>query len=116
MRNAVRRKTATLALAAMASIAALGVATAASAESMAGNGVSLVNSGKNTLYVYTRYGAGSSCDDMRTAKSFKIKAGETAKVDSGESKVCYCLALPNRTDGCPGGWQEIPAGGSLTFQ
>jgi len=114
MMNAVRRKTATLALA--ATMATLGFASAASAETMAGNGVSLVNAGKNTLYVYTRYGAGGSCDDMRTAKNLKIKAGETAKVDSGESKVCYCLALPNRTDGCPGGWQEIPAGGSLTFQ
>jgi hypothetical protein len=116
MKNAVRRKTATWVLAAMAAVATLGVVPAASAEEMAGHGVSLVNSGKQTLYVYTRYGAGSSCDDMRSAKNFKIKSGETAKVDSGDSKVCYCLALPNRTDGCPGGWQEIPAGGSLTFQ
>ncbi len=116
MKNAVRRKAATLAFAAMAAVATLGVASAASAEEMAGHGVSLVNAGKQTLYVYTRYGAGSSCDDMRGAKTFKIKSGETAKVDSGDSKVCYCLALPNRTDGCPGGWQEIPAGGSLTFQ
>jgi hypothetical protein len=113
MLNAVRRKTAVLALAATA---ALGVASVASAEGMAGGGVSFVNAGKNTIYVYTRYGAGSSCNDMRSDKKLKIKAGETAKVDSGDSKVCYCLALPNRTDGCPGGWQEVPAGGSLTLQ
>lgn len=98
-----------------AAILAVGIASAW-AESVHGNGVSLVNGGKNTLYVYTRYGSGSSCSDMPTSKSFKIKAGETAKVDSGDSKVCYCLAMPNKTDGCPGGWQEIPAGGSLTFQ
>lgn len=112
MFKAVRRNT----VLALAAVAALGVASVASAEGMAGNGVSFVNSGKSTLYVYTRYGSGSSCDDMRSSKNLKIKAGETAKVDSGDSKVCYCLALPNRTDGCPGGWQEVPAGGSLTIQ
>jgi hypothetical protein len=116
MFNAVRRKTAVLALAAMASATVLGAASLAAAEGMAGSGVSFVNAGKNTLYVYTRYGAGGSCNDMRSAKNLKIKAGETGKVDSGDSKVCFCLALPNRTDGCPGGWQEVPAGGSLTIQ
>jgi len=102
---------------AMATVAALGAASLAAAEQApGGSGVSFVNAGKNTLYVYTRYGAGTSCDDMRTSKNLKVKAGETAKVDSGDSKVCYCLALPNRTDGCPGGWAEVPPGGSLTVQ
>jgi hypothetical protein len=101
---------------AFAAVAALGVASMASAEGMAGNGVSFVNSGSNSIYIYTRWGSGSSCDAMRSAKTLKVKGGETAKVDSGDSKVCYCLALPNRTDGCPGGWQEVAAGGSLTFQ
>jgi hypothetical protein len=94
-------------------IAALGMASAAAGTV---KGVSFVNAGKNTLYIYIRYGAGSSCADMHTTKNLKLKSGETATVNSGDSKVCYCLALPNRTDGCPGGWQEVPAGGSLTLQ
>jgi len=114
MVRAARRKM-MLSLATVAAMTALGAASLA-AENMAGGSVSFVNGGKSTLYVYTRYGAGSSCDDMRSSKDLKIKAGETAKVDSGDSKVCYCLALPNRTDGCPGGWAEVPAGGSLTIQ
>ncbi len=105
----------TLAALTLAAIATLGMASAA-AEGMAGNDVTLINGGKNTLYIYVRYGTGSSCDDMHTAKSFTIKAGQTQKVDSGSSKVCYCLALPNHIDGCPGGWLMIPAGGSVTFQ
>jgi hypothetical protein len=114
MVRAARSKT-MLALAAAAAMTALG-AGSLMAEGMVGSGVSFVNAGKSTVYVYTRYGAGSSCNDMRTDKTLKIKAGQTGKVDSGDSKVCYCLALPNRTDGCPAGWQEVPAGGSLTIQ
>lgn len=112
MVKTVWRNLATLTFAAIAALDT----TSAAAGGMAGNGVSLVNGGKNTLYVYTRYGAGSSCADMRTAKNFTIKAGETAKVDSGDSKVCYCLTQPTGTNSCPGGWKEVPAGSSLTFQ
>lgn len=111
--QAAMRRLMTLSILALAAGLAID-STAAQAGST--SGVSFTNGGKSTLYVYTRYGAGSSCDDMRTSKTFEIKAGATAHVDSGDSKVCYCIALPNRTAGCPGGWQEIPAGGSLTFE
>lgn len=111
MVRAARRKT-MLAIAGLAVTTALGVASLAAAE---GGSVSFVNSGKNKVYVYARWGSGS-CNDMRDEKTLKIKAGETATVASGDSKVCYCLQMPNRTDGCPAGWQEVAPGGSLTIQ
>ncbi len=101
---------------ALAVVTGLGIASLASAADMAGSGVSFVNSGKSTVYVYTRHGAGDSCDNMHGDKTLKIKAGETAKVDSGDNKVCYCLMAPTRTDGCSTGWQQVAPGGSLTLQ
>lgn len=108
----VRRNT----VLALATVVAMGAASLAAAEGMAGNGVSFVNSGKSTIYVYTRHGAGDSCDNMHGDKTLKIKAGDTGKIDSGDSKVCYCLTAPTRTDGCSSGWQQVAPGGSLTLQ
>ncbi|HEY0510771.1 MAG TPA: hypothetical protein VGH73_02625 [Thermoanaerobaculia bacterium] len=79
-----RRKTATLIFAVFA---VLGVAVAATAGTT-GSGVTFISAGKDTIYLYIRYGTGSSCSDQRTSKNLKLTGGETAKVNSGNSMVC----------------------------
>ncbi|PYQ64155.1 MAG: hypothetical protein DMF53_08120 [Acidobacteria bacterium] len=97
---------------------ALGVATAAAltlaaaAADTAGSGVTFVNGGNHPIDLYTRYGSDSACDAKPEAKKLTVDAGQTAKLDSGSSTVCFCLKLPDRGN-CPsGGWGEVKPGGT----
>lgn len=97
---------------------ALGVATAAAltlaaaAADTAGSGVTFVNQGNHRIDLYTRYGSDASCDAKPEAKKVTVDPGQTAKLDSGSSSVCFCLKVPDRGD-CPsGGWDQVKAGGT----
>lgn len=103
---------------------ALGVATAAALTVAAmaadtptntadnGNGVTFVNQSNHRIDLYTRYGSEGACDAKPQAQKLTVDAGQSAKLDSGSSNVCFCLKVPDRGN-CPsGGWGEVKSGGT----
>jgi hypothetical protein len=97
---------------------ALGLATAAAltmaavAADTAGSGVTFVNGGNHRIDLYTRYGSDAACDAKPEAKKVTVDAGQSAKLDSGSSSVCFCLKVPDRGN-CPSGeWGEVKPGGT----
>jgi len=98
-------------------IAILAIAAALSTSALAaaaGSGVTFMNGSSHRVDLYTRYG-GSSCDSATTAKKVTVDAGQSGSVDSGDSKVCYCLTVPERGD-CDGGWLQAAAGSTQRLQ
>jgi hypothetical protein len=97
---------------------ALALAMTLSAGALAGaamtGGVTFRNASNHHVDLYTRFG-GSSCLDAKTAQKVSVDAGQTASVDSGDSKVCYCLSVPER-ETCPGGWLQASAGSTQRLQ
>jgi len=81
------------------------------ATAASGNGVTFVNNGSRQLTFYTRFGSDASCQGLPKAQTVSIAPGQTVTVDSGGSKVCFCLQVPERR-GCPSGWSEVKAGGT----
>jgi len=82
--------------------------TAGTAET--GTGVTFVNGSNRRIDVYTQYGSDASCGSKPQAKRITIDAGQSGVLDSGGSKACFCLKVPNRGT-CPsGGWTEVKAG------
>jgi ABC-type phosphate transport system substrate-binding protein len=77
----------------------------------AGNGVTFVNGSSRQLVFYTRFGSEASCQSLPKAQTVSIAPNQTVTVDSGGSKVCFCLQVPERR-GCPSGWSEVKAGGT----
>lgn len=76
----------------------------------AGTGVTFVNGSNRRIDVYTQYGSDASCGSKPQAKRITIDAGQSGVLDSGSSKACFCLKVPNRGT-CPsGGWTEVKAG------
>ena len=97
---------------------ALGLATAAAltlsaaAADMADSGVTFVNGSNHRIDLYTRYGSDSACDAKPQAQKVTVDAGQSAKLDSGSSSVCFCLKVPDRGT-CPSGdWGQVKAGGT----
>ncbi len=85
---------------------------AAAADTMAGDGVTFVNSGNHPINVYTRYGSDASCDLKPQSQKLTVDAGQSAKLDSGSSSVCFCLKVPDRGT-CPSGeWDHVKPGGT----
>ena len=75
-----------------------------------GTGVTFVNGSNRRIDVYTQYGSDASCGSKPQAKRITIDAGQSGVLDSGSSKACFCLKVPNRGT-CPsGGWTEVKAG------
>lgn len=74
-----------------------------------GNGVTFVNGGDRQITFYTRFGSEASCQGLPKAQTVTIAPSQTVTVDSGGSKVCFCLQVPERR-GCPSGWSEVKAG------
>ncbi|HTG31941.1 MAG TPA: hypothetical protein VLB76_03340 [Thermoanaerobaculia bacterium] len=75
-----------------------------------GTGVTFVNGSNRRIDVYTQYGSDASCGSKPEAKRITIDAGQSGVLDSGSSKACFCLKVPNRGT-CPsGGWTEVKAG------
>ena len=85
--------------------------TQGTTETMAtGTGVTFVNGSNRRIDVYTQYGSDASCGSKPQAKRITIDAGQSGVLDSGSSKACFCLKVPNRGT-CPsGGWTEVKAG------
>jgi hypothetical protein len=75
-----------------------------------GTGVTFVNGSNRRIDVYTQYGSDASCGSKPQAKRITIDAGQSGVLDSGSSKACFCLKVPNRGT-CPsGGWAEVKPG------
>jgi hypothetical protein len=87
-------------------------ALAADAPAASGSGVTFVNGSSRQITFYTRFGSsGGSCEGQPKAQTVSIGPNQTVSVDSGDSKVCFCLQVPERR-GCPSGWSEVKAGGT----
>jgi hypothetical protein len=108
MDRVVRRSVWTGALA-LAMLFSAGLAGAATT-----GGVSFKNASDHRVDIYTRYG-GSSCLGAATAQKVSVDAGQSASVDSGDAKVCYCLIVPER-ETCPGGWLQASPGSTQRLQ
>jgi hypothetical protein len=76
----------------------------------AGGGVTFKNDSTRAVQVFARYGADATCDHQPNQVELQVAAGSSSTVDSGSSKVCFCLDVPNRNS-CPSGWGEVKAGG-----
>lgn len=90
--------------------AALSLAAAA-ADTPSGSGVSFVNGSNHHITFYARYGSDGSCENQPKAQTVSIESNQTVSVDSGSSKVCFCLQVPERGS-CSTGWAEVKAGGT----
>src|SRR4051794_37690865 len=84
---------------------------AAAADTPAGSGVTFVNGSNRHITFYTRFGSDASCEGQPKAQTVSVEPNQTVSVDSGGSKVCFCLQVPERR-GCPSGWAEVKAGGT----
>ena len=77
-----------------------------------GSGVTFVNGSSRQITFYTRFGSsGGSCEGQPKSQTVSIGPSQTVSVDSGDSKVCFCLQVPERR-GCPSGWSEVKPGGT----
>jgi hypothetical protein len=76
----------------------------------ASGGVTFQNDSNHAIQVFARYGAEASCDRQPNQIEIQVAAGASGTVDSGSSKVCFCLDVPDRNS-CPSGWGQVKAGG-----
>jgi hypothetical protein len=106
MQHAFRSK---WALFGLALCVALSTGALLAQDNAGGSGVSFTNNSKHDVAVFARFG-GESCDHMPTQVELHVAAGSTSSVDSGSSKVCFCLDIPAR-DTCPQGWTTVKPGG-----
>jgi hypothetical protein len=111
MDRVVRRNRRAGAVAVLAITAALSTGALTLA---AGSGVTFMNGSNHKVDIYLRYG-GSSCEDASTVKKLAVDAGQSATADSGDSKVCYCLTVPERAT-CDGGWLQAASGSTRHLQ
>jgi hypothetical protein len=105
----------TLALcAALGTGAALGQDKAAPAAG-GGGGVTFQNDSSHAIQVFARYGSDDACARRPNQVELNIAAGSSSTVDSGSTKVCFCLDVPSRND-CPSGWAEVKPGGKRVLR
>ena len=108
-------------LAAAALCIALGAGALLAQDKMAGpasgggGGVTIQNNSQHTIQVFARYGSEGSCEHAPNQVELAVPAGASSTVDSGTSKVCLCLDIPDRNT-CPSGWTQVKAGGKRVFQ
>jgi hypothetical protein len=81
----------------------------------AGGGVTFQNASNHAIEVYARFGADGTCDHQPNQVEIQVAAGASGTVDSGSSKVCFCLDVPARNN-CPTGWGEVKAGGKRVLR
>jgi hypothetical protein len=115
-----KRLVASLAVgAAVAALAALGsgalLAEDTPAAPAAGSGVTFVNDSKHAINLFARYGSDEACTSRPKQMELNVAAGSSSTVDSGATKVCFCLDLPDRNN-CPTGWIEVKPGGKRVFR
>lgn len=80
----------------------------------AGGGVTFQNDSNHSLQIFARYGSEASCEHGSSQVELHVAAGSSSSVDSGSSKVCFCLDVPDRNT-CPSGWAQVKAGGKRVF-
>ena len=80
----------------------------------ASGGVTFQNDSKNTVEVFARYGGEGACEHGSNQVELHVAPGTSSTVDSGSSKVCFCLEIPDRNT-CPTGWGQVKAGGKRVF-
>ncbi len=80
----------------------------------AGGGVTFQNESGQAVVVFARYGAGDACEHMSNQVELQVASRSSSTVDSGDSKVCFCLVVPDRNT-CPTGWAQVKAGGKRIF-
>jgi hypothetical protein len=80
-----------------------------------GGGVTIQNDSNHTIQVFARYGSEGSCEHAPNQLEINVAAGSSSTVDSGSSKVCICLDIPDRNT-CPTGWAQVKAGGKRVFR
>ncbi len=82
----------------------------------ASGGVTLVNNSNHNITIFARFGSDdASCEHKPSQLEINVPAKGNSTVDSGTTKVCFCLDIPSR-DTCPQGWGQIKAGGKRVFQ
>jgi len=104
-------------LAAAALCTALGAGALLAQDKMAApasGGVTIQNDSKHAIVVFARYGSEGSCEHAPNQVELNVAAGASSTVDSGSSKVCICLDIPDRNT-CPTGWAQVKAGGKRVF-
>jgi hypothetical protein len=86
----------------------------AAAPPASGGGVTFQNESKNTIEVFARYGGEGACEHGPNTVELHVAPNSSSTVDSGSSKVCFCLEIPDRNT-CPSGWGQVKAGGKRVF-
>jgi hypothetical protein len=81
----------------------------------AGGGVTFQNDSKQPLQIFARYGSGDACEHGSNQVELHVAPGTSSTVDSGSSRVCFCLDVPDRNN-CPTGWGQVKAGGKRVFR
>ncbi len=87
----------------------------AAAPASGGGGVTIQNDSHHAITVFARYGSEGSCEHAPNQVELNVAAGSSSTVDSGSSKVCICLDIPDRNT-CPTGWAQVKAGGKRVFR
>ena len=86
----------------------------AAAPAAGGGGVTFQNDSSHAIQVFARYGSDATCARRPNQVELNIAAGTSSSVDSGSTKVCFCLDVPDRNS-CPTGWTEVKPGGKRVF-
>jgi hypothetical protein len=79
-----------------------------------GGGVTFQNDSSHAIQIFARYGNDGDCAGQPNQVELNVAAGTSSTVDSGSSKVCFCLDLPSRNS-CPTGWVQVKPGGKRVF-
>jgi hypothetical protein len=79
-----------------------------------GGGVTFQNESSRSIEVFARYGGEGACEHGSNQVELHVAPGSSSTVDSGSSKVCFCLDIPDRNT-CPSGWGQVKAGGKRVF-
>jgi hypothetical protein len=81
----------------------------------AGAGVTFQNDSNHAIQIFARYGSDDACARRPNQVELNVAAGTSSTVDSGATKVCFCLDIPDRNN-CPTGWVEVKPGGKRVFR
>jgi hypothetical protein len=81
----------------------------------AGGGVTFQNDSNHPIQVFARYGSDQACVRRPNQVELQVAPGTSSTVDSGSTKVCFCLDVPDRNS-CSTGWTEVKPGGKRVFR
>ncbi len=87
----------------------------ASAEDMAGSGVTFMNETQRPITLTAKKTADDNCLKAADLEKIAVDAGQSSTVDSGSSNVCYCLDLVRRNS-CTSTWAFAKAGSKVRLR